>query len=187
MEKPWSKLHDALLAERVNRGDVEAFAEAYDRFAPRLFRHLLLRTNQKETAEDLLSQTFLRAWEYVRAGNALTYLQSFLYTVANNALTDHYRRDAHSPIPVEDITIFDRPDSDRTLPTIDASFDRAVIEAALAKLPNEYRDVLVMRFIDELEIKEIAQMTGGTPNAIYVRTHRALRALREHIDPRHAP
>jgi RNA polymerase sigma-70 factor (ECF subfamily) len=187
MQKPWTQLQDALLAERINQGDSEAFAEAYDRYAPRLHRHLLLRTSDKETAEDLLSKVFLRAWEYVREGKTLRYLQSFLYTVTNNILTDHYRRSAHAPLAVEDVTAYDRPGPDETIPAIDAGYDRAVLEAALGKIRTEFRDVLVMRYIDDLSIGEIARIMQITPNTVYVRNHRALKALREHLDPKYAP
>lgn len=187
MQKPWTSFQDALLAERINRGDADAFAEAYDRYAPRLYRHLLLRTSQKETAEDLLSKVFLRAWEYVRSGKTIQYLQSFLYTVTNNILTDHYRRNAHAPVAVEDITQFDQPIPDKTIPMVDADYDRAALETAIAKLKPEFRDVLVMRYIDDLTITEVSQILEASPNAVYVRTHRALRALREHLDPKYAP
>ena len=182
MQKPWTQIQDALLAEHINRGDVDAFSEAYDRYAPRLYRHLLLRTSQKEIAEDLLSKLFLQVWEYVRSGKTLRYLQSFLYTVANNVLTDHYRRSAKAPIPVEDITLYDRPGEDETVPMIDATFDRETMKGALSKLKPEFRDVLVMRYVDDMDIPQMAKLLDATPNAIYVRVHRALKSLRVVMD-----
>jgi RNA polymerase sigma-70 factor (ECF subfamily) len=179
MQNPLRQLQDAVLAERINQGDADAFSEAYDRYAQRLYRHLLLRTSQKEIAEDLLSKVFLNAWEYVRGGKTLRYLQSFLYTVTNNVLTDHYRRNATAPIPVEDVTLYDRPDPSETEPMIDATFDRAVVHGALGKLKPIFRDVLVLKYVDELDIPEMAEVLETSPNAIYVRLHRALKALHE--------
>jgi RNA polymerase sigma-70 factor, ECF subfamily len=187
MQNPWTRLSDALLAEKVTRGDADAFSEVYDRYAPAILRHLSYRTPNKETAEDLLSKTFLRAWEYVRGGKKITYLKQFLYATAQNALVDYYRRKNSSDILSEDMTEYDRPDeNDRTVIMLDRDFDKARITEALAKIKPEFRDVLVMRFIDELEIKEVANALEITPNAVYVRVHRALKALKEVMinDPR---
>ncbi len=185
MQKPWTTIQDAILCERINQGDADAFGEAYDRYAPRLYRHLRLRTSSHEIAEDLLSKVFLQVWEYVRGGKTLRYLQSFLYTVTHNALTDHYRRAAHAAVPVADMTEFDQPAPDATVPMIDASFDRAVLEQGLEKLKREYRDVLVMRYVDDMEIPEMTKVLEVSANALYIRMHRALRALREVLIEKH--
>jgi RNA polymerase sigma-70 factor (ECF subfamily) len=180
MANPWTKLTDSLLAERVQRGDDKAFAEVYERYAPVILRHLSYRTPNKETAEDLLSKTFLKCWEYVRSGKKITYLKQFLYTTAQNALTDHYRRKSTADIPSDDLTAYDRPDEhDRATVMLDREFDKVALAEALAKIRPEFRDVLVMRYIDELEIDEVAKTLDVTPNAIYVRIHRALKSLKE--------
>jgi RNA polymerase sigma-70 factor (ECF subfamily) len=180
MANPWTKLTDALLAERIQRGDHEAFSAAYDRYAPLILRHLSYRAPNKETAEDLTSKTFLKCWEYVKSGKKITYLKQFLYTTAQNALTDHYRRKSTGDIPTDDLTMYDRPDEhDRATVMLDQEFDKVALAEALAKIKPEFRDVLVMRYIDELEIEEVAKALDVTPNAVYVRVHRALKSLKE--------
>lgn len=180
MQNPWIKLTDALLAERVMHGDVDAFAAVYDRYAPMLLRHLSYRAPNKEIAEDLLSKTFLKSWEYVKSGKKITYLKQFLYTTAQNALTDYYRRKENNDIVSDDMTLFDRPDeADAATVMIDHDFDKVFLAEALAKIKPEFRDVLVMRYIDELEIDELAKTLDTTPNAIYVRIHRALKSLKQ--------
>lgn len=180
MVNPWIQLTDALLAEKVMSGDAGAFAAVYDRYAPALLRHLSYRTPNKETAEDLLSKTFLKVWEYVREGKKITYLKQFLYTTAQNALTDFYRRKNNSDVLSDDMTEYDRPDeNDRTVVMIDRDFDKVKLAEALAKIRPEFRDILVMRFIDELEVNEVAKALELTPNAVYVRVHRALKALKD--------
>jgi len=180
MANPWTKLTDSLLAQRIAQGDHEAFGAAYDRYAPMILRHLLYRAPNKETAEDLLSKTFLRCWEYVRSGKKITYLKQFLYTTAQNALTDHYRRKSTADIPSDDLTAYDRPDErDTATVMLDREYDKIALANALAKIRPEFRDVLVMRYIDELEIAEVAKTLEVTPNAVYVRIHRALKSLKE--------
>lgn len=180
MANAWTKLTDALLAERIQRGDHEAFSAAYDRYAPLILRHLSYRAPNKETAEDLTSKTFLKVWEYVKSGKKITYLKQFLYTTAQNALTDHYRRKSTADVPTDDLTAYDRPDEhDRATVMLDHEFDKAALAEALSKIKPEFRDVLVMRYIDELEIEEVAKALDVSPNAVYVRVHRALKSLKE--------
>ncbi len=180
MVNPWIQVTDALLAERVMRGDEGAFAAVYDRYAPALLRHLSYRTPSKEIAEDLISKTFLKVWEYVKSGKKITYLKQFLYTTAQNALTDFYRRKNSADVITDDLTAYDRPDeNDRTTIMLDREFDKVALAEALAKIKPEFRDILVMRFIDELEINEVAKHINTTPNAVYVRIHRALKSLKE--------
>jgi RNA polymerase sigma-70 factor, ECF subfamily len=180
MANPWTKLTDALLAKRIEQGNPEAFSAAYDRYAPMILRHLSYRAPDKETAEDLLSKTFLKCWEYVKSGKKITYLKQFLYTTAQNALTDHYRRKSTADLPTEDMTTYDRPDErDRATVLMDKDFDKVALAEALSKIRPEFRDVLIMRFLDELEINEVAKALNTTPNAVYVRVHRALKSLKE--------
>jgi RNA polymerase sigma-70 factor, ECF subfamily len=182
MLNPWVQLTDALLAEKVMSGDIDAFGAVYDRYASALLRHLSYRTPNREIAEDLLSKTFLKVWEYVRSGKKISYLRQFLYTTATNALTDFYRRKDSSDVLSEDMTDYDRPDeNDRTTVMLDGEYDRLALDRALSKIKPEFRDVLVMRYIDELEMKEAAAALGVSANAVYVRTHRALKALKKAI------
>lgn len=180
MLNPWSKLTDAFLAQKAMSGDPKAFSAVYDRYSPLIYRHLLYRTPNKETAEDLLSRTFLKCWEYIKSGKKIVYLKQFLYTTAQNSLTDFYRRKNSSDVLSDDLTEYDRPDdADRAPVMLDREFDRERIQSALAKVKPEFRDVLVMRYLDELEIAEIAQTLDSTPNAVYVRIHRALKSLKQ--------
>ena len=173
-------MSDALLAAKVSQGDAEAFATVYDRYAPALLRHLSYRSPNRETAEDILSKTFLRVWEYVRSGKKITYLKQFLYTTAQNALADMYRRKENTDVLSDDLTEYDRPDErNQTVVMLDRDFDKVKLASALSAVKPEFRDVLVMRFIDELEIKEVAAHLKITPNAVYVRIHRALKSLKE--------
>lgn len=182
MVNPWIQLTDALLADKVSRGDVDAFAAVYDRYSPALLRHLLYRTPSREVAEDLLSKTFLKTWEYVHSGKKITYLKQFLYATAQNALVDHYRRKDANDVVSDDMEEYDRPDErDHAAVFVDRELDKTELDSHLSKIKPEFRDILVMKYIDELEIKEIAKMINATPNAIYVRVHRALKALKEQI------
>lgn len=173
------RLKEAQLLRRIRSGDDSAFVETYDLFAPKIWRHVLYRTGSGETADDIMSDTFLRAWEYVRSkAKEIEHLRAFLYRIANNLVVDHYRRRAKAAIPIDE-------DLERTLGAddglddrLDLGFEKDRMRRALLELRTEVRELLVMRFVDDLSIEEIAVTTGRSKNAVYVAIHRAIKELK---------
>lgn len=173
------RLKEAQLLRRIQTGDDSAFADAYDLYAPKLWKHAYYRTGAKEHADDIMSETFLRAWEFVRdRSKEIQHLRAFLYRVINNLIVDHYRRNARAPITLDE-------EMERTM-GYDAGIDEATdlnleterMRLALDAVRVEVREILVMRFIDDLTIEEISEATGRTKNAVYVSIHRAIKELK---------
>jgi len=181
MNSTLERLKDAQLLRRIRNGDDSAFVETYDLYAPKLFRHALFRTDSEELAEDMVSETFLKAWEYVRTNaKEITHLRAFLYRVANNLVIDHYRRKDKASLPIDENmerTIGD-VEAHRIPERIDAGLESDRIRRALASLRPEARELLVMRYIDDLSIEEIAETTGKNKNAVYVALHRGVKELK---------
>lgn len=178
-KKPVERLKEGKLLRRLRSGDASAFVEAYDIFAPKIYRHALYRTSSHETAEDIMSLTFLRAWEYVSTNaSEIERLKAFLYRIANNLIVDHYRSKARAPVGLTE-------EMERTM-AVEASAEsraeRALekdrLHGALGELREETRELLVMRYIDELSIEEIAALKGKKKNAVYVALHRAVKELK---------
>jgi len=173
-------LKEAQWLNRIQVGDDSAFTEVYQDYAPRIWRHVYYRTNNRETADDIMGETFLRTWEYVRVrASEIEHLRAFIYRVANNLVVDHYRSRARAAIQMDE-------EMERTL-GYDAEIDLHVEERlqadnmrrALLQLQAEPRELLVMRFVDDLTIEEIAEALGKNRNAIYVSIHRAVKKLKE--------
>ncbi|MBI1975370.1 MAG: RNA polymerase sigma factor [Parcubacteria group bacterium] len=156
------------------------FGKLYDYFAPRLYRHALIRTNSPEEAEDITAKTFLKTWEYVKGRQKIKNIRAFLYKTADNLIIDWYR----AKVPVlalsqtrlgeEDIDVVDPQNVEESLIE---KFDVSLIKKALAFLKPHEQAILVMRFIDDLTIDEIAEALGKSKGAVAVQSHRALTRL----------
>ena len=172
------RLKEALIAVRLRAGEEAAFVQTYEFFGPKIYRHALFRVSSPETAEDIMHETFARAWEFARERAAeIRSLRAFLYRIADNLIVDHYRRNAKAALPMTEELEATLSDGRDPLAAIDGALARERMREALAKLREEARSLLVMRYIDELSIGEIAELTGKKKNAVYVALHRAVKEL----------
>jgi RNA polymerase sigma-70 factor (ECF subfamily) len=159
------------------RDDCAAFAELYDFYLPRIYGFVYRRMQDRCVAEDLTSMTFQRALENVRRSDFRN--ESFggwLYRVASNLVVDHVRRDRRY-VSLSDLNDGEEP-GDLALDALAAALDRDQVQRALRRLSSNHREVLVLRFYDDLEVPEICAVLGCSREALAVRLHRALRALR---------
>ena len=159
------------------RDDTAAFAELYDFYLPRVYGFVYRRVQDRCVAEDLTSVTFQRALENVRRSDFRN--ESFggwLYRVASNVVVDHVRRDRKF-VSIAEMDDRELP-GDLALDALAAALDRDQLRRALVNLPNNHREVIVLRFYDDLDTPEICAVLGCSRETFAVRLHRALRALR---------
>lgn len=161
----------------------DAFGELYDRYINKIYRFIYLKLSDKEEAEDTTSDVFLKAWNYLIDPTHPT-IQSFsglMYKMARNAVIDVYRKRANrqefSLNIAEEI-----PDIDDGLGVIHARHEHELILKKLKTLKNEYQEVIVLRYIDDLSIMEIAEILGKKQTAVRVTIHRALGILKKMLD-----
>ncbi len=160
------------------RMDGAAFGELYDFYLPRIYGFVYRRVQERTVAEDLTSLTFERALETVRRNDFRN--ESFggwLYRVAGNAVVDHTRRNRRFFSFGEESEDCDEP-ADAAADAFAAPLDRDQLRRALHRLPDRHRQLLVLKFYDDLDACELAELFGCTREALAVRLHRALRALR---------
>jgi len=160
-----------------------AFLDLHDRFADTLFRHAYFRVSDRDIARDITQESFLRMWEYLAAGNEVDNPKAFLFRIAGNLVIDHYRRKKSSSLEDLQEGGFD-PEGDDAGTITDAAEGKRLL-ANLSHLPEKDRDVLLMRYAEDLSVTEIASISGESPNAISVRIHRATKKLKELFD--HGP
>ncbi|MCL4405370.1 MAG: RNA polymerase sigma factor [Patescibacteria group bacterium] len=169
------------LVERAKSGDSSAFGLLYDYYLPRIYRFVLIKVGQREVAEDITHLAFLKAWENIDRYFYRGYsFGSWLYKVARNTLTDHYRdRNSSTQVHLDDIFI--EPESDKPRPgeNIDIKLESERIMAALLKLSALEQDVVIMRLVDDLPTKEVAEAVGKSEGAIKLIQHRAIKKLKE--------
>jgi RNA polymerase sigma-70 factor, ECF subfamily len=157
------------------RHDSTAFADLYDFYLPRIYGFVYRRVRDRFLAEDLTSVTFQRALENVRKADFRNdSFGGWLYRVASNAVVDHARRNRR----LVSLDEFDEEPADMALDALTAALDRDQLRRALRTLSAGHREVLVLRFYDDLDTAEICGILGCSREALAVRVHRALRALR---------
>lgn len=166
------------LVERSLRGDAEAFGELYDRYHAPIYRFIMIRTGTKEEAEDLTHQVFLRAWEHMGGYVDQGYpFGSWLYRIARNRVIDHYRT-KRDTVSVEEPEFEELPDS----LDIEKDADRALalrrVEQALRTLSPDHQEVIILRFVEELSLKETAAAMERSEGAVKLLQHRAMKELK---------
>ena len=170
------------LVQRAQSGETEAFGKLYDTYFSKIYRFILLKVTKRVDAEDLTHQVFLSAWQNIRSyrfqGNPFS---SWLYRIAHNAVIDFYRTQK----PHIDIELVSE-DSIAHIPDLEQELDRGAelihVRHALTQLKPEEQTALIMKFVDELSNKEIAEALHKTEGAVRVMHHRALKQLRKIID-----
>jgi RNA polymerase sigma-70 factor (ECF subfamily) len=182
-DQNWQELEDIELIRYAQGGDTEAFGVIYERYARVIYRFLSAHLNNIQDAEDILADVFLRVWKvlpkYQDRGTPFLVL---LFRIARNRLIDHYRhvgtRKPH--VSIDFVSIPDRKSEPAEIMV--AKWENAELQRIMQKLREDYRTVLILRFISGLSPEEAAQVMGRSVGAVRVLQHRALASLRELIN-----
>ncbi len=166
----------------ANKITQEQFVAYYDEYSDRIYRYCYFRVYDSEKAKDLVQEVFLRTWQYIAKGEEIQNIQAFLYRVALNSIINDSRK--KKPVSLNDLQDagFD-PASDSYKRFPNAIDGRSIVAALDKLLDDKHRDVVILRYINDLDPKEIAQVTGDSVNVISVRLHRALKQLRAILPP----
>lgn len=160
----------------------EEFIGAYDKHVREVYRFLFTKTGSREIAQDLTSETFLRTWEYGR-GKDIGHLRGFLFRTARNLTVDYYRRKARKNEIALDSDLSVRLASvdiqSNIAEFVNMDSDMAQVRKYLENLRSEYADVIILHYIQELPIADVAQAMGKSEGAVRVTLHRALEALKQ--------
>ena len=159
-----------------NRAVEKAFMEMHDSFSDEIFRFCLSKTRNRDLALDITQETFIKTWDYLRNGKTIEMARAFLYRTARNLIIDHSRKkqalslDAmfNDESPSEEIP-------DTTLIPTGSAMDQQIMIDKLKQLPEQYFEILSLRFIQELTIPEIAKIYKESENTVSVRIHRAIK------------
>jgi RNA polymerase sigma-70 factor (ECF subfamily) len=184
----YNGFHMADVRKTHDTEDHEArFLKAFDEFNDALFRHALLRVSNREKAVDLVHDTFTKVWAYLRGGYEIDSFRPFLYKVLNNLIIDEYRRrkesslDALLEIDGVDEGSFEELSESNT-EALAATIDGKKAFELLDQIPDQYREVIILRFVDQLGPREIAKLIEESENVVSVRIHRGLKILRQKIE-----
>lgn len=166
-----------LILRRAQDGETEAFGLIYDHFSEKIYRFIYFRVGHKEIAEDVLSDTFVKAWQKINQINSPEALSGWLYQIARNNIIDYYRLKKET-VALEEVSNT-LEDLINTVDTVSASLQQKKILDKLNELTDEQQQVIRYRFFEDLSNEEIAYVMGKSEGAIRVIQHRAIMRLKE--------
>ena len=155
----------------------KSFLTFYDQFAEPIFRHCYFRVSSREVAEDVTQETFLRVWNYLAKGETIDNPKAFLYRIAGNLIIDYYRKKKEMSLDLLSDEGFNPvgDDASTTINFVEGQYALRIIQ----KLESPYREALIMKYVDNLSIGDIARIVGESENTVSVRIHRAVEKLKK--------
>jgi RNA polymerase sigma-70 factor (ECF subfamily) len=167
---------EAKLIQRAKAGDPAAFAEIYDEHQPAIYRYIAYRVGSDGVAEDLTSDVFVKLVDKI---DGFTYcgrpILAWLYTIARNLVNDHHRRRGRSEVvPLDEGLRADCVDPEDAAAS---ALDRGRLSAALEGLTEDQRQVIILKFLDDLDNHTVAQILDKSYGAVKSLQHRGLNAL----------
>jgi RNA polymerase sigma-70 factor (ECF subfamily) len=170
----------ALLAivAAAQAGDANAFGALYDRYVDLVYRYVYYRVGAQALAEDLTSETFLRA---LRRISSFTWqgrdFGAWLVTIARNLIADHYKSGRYRlEVATADMLDADQAEEGPEGAVLDSLTNAALLEA-VKKLNPEQQECIVLRFLQGLSVAETALAMGKNEGAVKALQYRAVRAL----------
>lgn len=176
-------------AARLRRGDQQALDAVMARYQHRLYRYLLRLAKEPALAEDLFQQTWIRVVEKIRYFDPRRNFEAWLFSVARNLAIDHLRR--YRPESLDEPIAGEEGETRQTrlvasgpsaLEQILLHERAARVTGALTEIPAIYREVLSLRFEEEMKLEEIAVVLDAPISTVKTRLRRGLEAMRHKIE-----
>lgn len=182
--------HDNLLVQKTLKGDNEAFRLIVDRYKNALFNLAYRLTKNRESAEDLAQEAFVRAYEHLERFDQKRSFFTWLYTICTNLTINELKKKSHYDNRErntweqkgKDKRITSDTWSGREFPEaeqkVDAEEKKDLLNELLGKIPDEYRTAVILRYQEDLSYQEIAEVLGISLSLAKVRVHRGIEKLR---------
>ncbi len=159
----------------------ERFAALYSKEADAIFRFCFLRTSDREVALDLTQETFMRFWNVSQKGTVV-YERALLFTIARNLIIDWYRKGKSISLDAlaeEEVPEADPPAAKTERADLETGTEARLLLEKIKELNPAYRQVIFLRFVEDLRPKDIAAMLGDSVGSVSVRINRGLKQLRK--------
>lgn len=184
--RPSNNVKEKLLFFKIrNWADTDSFGQLYDMYAIKIYRYAYFRVGSVEEAQDITSQTFLKVWEYLISPESekVRNINAFVYRVARNMIVDHFRKKGIDQEFSETIELAEEMAApENTLDLIQKSLDKDALMAAIKKLKTIHQEVVLMRYVEDMDLNDIAIIINKSNGATRVLIHRALQELKNIIN-----
>lgn len=173
---------ELLLLHRVRALEPEALAEVHDTYYVPIYRYIIMRISDPDTAEDLTSEVFIRLLSALRDHTApQNTLRGWLFSVASRVVKDHYRKqyrsqqtDLHENIPSTN----NSPENN-----VDMNLDKEALHHAVTELSEDQQNVIALRFGFGMSIREAAKTIGKSEGSVKMLQARAIKNLAKKLKP----
>lgn len=155
----------------------EIFMKCYEDHSDAILRFCHFQTSNREIALDLVQDTFMKTWGYLSEGKDIDNIKAFLYKVAKNLIIDYRRKKKTYSLDAITETGIEFAGEDEA-EAGELEFDKKFVIDKLSELDDDAREMLTMRYVSELSIKEIAEAMDMTPNNVSVKIHRSIDKLK---------
>ncbi len=179
------KIQEKFILWRINQGEIKAFSEIYNYYAPKIYKFIYFKVSSLEDAEDLTSQTFFKLLKYLTNQKKINNLQALLYNIARNLVIDFYRQKksiSSFDDKIKDQLADEKNSIENLNLTIDLTIEIKNIKKVIKKLNNDEQEIIILRFVNDLSIREIAETLGKSQINTKVFLHRALKKLKTLIN-----
>lgn len=170
-----------MLVAQAQNGDTASFAKIYDFYVDAIYRYIYFKV-PKDDALDLTESVFLKVWENLRSYRVSegSTFSSWLYRIAHNAVVDHYR--LHKEYAELDTNIPDEKKDTDPVTMTERRMGQETLRTAISKLKKSYQQIILLKYINELENHEIARVLGRSEGSLRILKFRALKALKRVLE-----
>jgi len=164
------------LSKRKETQQKAVLTAAHRDYAKGLNAHAFFKIHNHAMGEDLVQDTFMKTWSYLVKGGKIDIMKAFLYHILNNLIVDEYRKRKTTSLDVL-IEKGYTPGKDYSERLVNALDGKAAL-LLIQRLPERYKKVMRMRYIQDLSLAEMSLITGQSKNTIAVQLHRGLEKLK---------
>lgn len=170
------------LLRKAQKGDKDAFGQIYKIYFNKIYRYCRIQLSSEEAAQDTAQETFFKAWKAISTFSNYdgSSIQAYLFRIARNTIIDLSRKKPELSLD----NALEVETNDNFEDELNKKEDIEMVQQALLKLEEDDRQIVVLRFFEEMPHEQIAQVTGLNTGTIRVKLHRVLNKLKEIIDGR---
>ncbi|MFB6181784.1 MAG: RNA polymerase sigma factor [Candidatus Magasanikbacteria bacterium] len=180
-----SQLEEKKLLYKIrSEKDSEAFGKLYDHYIDDIYRFIYYKVGNEQDAQDLTNEVFLKTWKYVTDPDKkeVNNFRALIYKTARTKVIDFYRSNVdQEQHPIDDILSVKPSDEDVEQET-KQKIEHEELLKTLKKLKDNYQEVIVLRYLQELSTKETAEVMDKSRSSVRVTLHRAVKKIRELLD-----
>ena len=167
------------MVKKAVDGDVEAYGKLYAIYLDRIYRYVFYRVRDVMMAEDITEEVFIKAWDKIKScqGKERTF-SPWLYRIAHNHMIDtFYRKHRDSPLEAEDCI-----ETDNIEQKVESAVEWQYVLSVISTLPEPQKEIILLKYIEGVDNREIEQITGKRQGAIRAIQWRALVTLRNRLN-----